>query len=140
MTEGSKEADRFASGTGRTEERDSTRTDELKPGATGGGTAYLPDMGRTSVEEANAANAEGTIGAVGEMDITGAPAGMSTASSIGGASPTGESSGGGPGGAQQAVVAQVWARTAQAVRVLRPKTERRMRRTANKQRRLAEQE
>jgi hypothetical protein len=100
MTEGreNKEADRFASGTGRTEERDSTRTDELKPGATGGGTAYLPDMGRTSVEEANAANAEGTIGAVGEMDITGVPAGMSTASSIGGASSTGESSGGGPGG------------------------------------------
>ncbi|HEV7858331.1 MAG TPA: hypothetical protein VGO91_06845 [Pyrinomonadaceae bacterium] len=100
MTEGSenKEADRFASGTGRTEDRDSTRTDELRPGVTGGGTAYLPDTGRTTVEEANAANVQGTIGAVGEMDITGAPAGMSTASSLSGASPTGESSGGGPGG------------------------------------------
>ena len=92
------EADRFASGTGRTEERGSTSTDEPRPGVTGGGTAYLPDAGRASGEEANAANAEGTIGAVGEMDITGAPAGTSTASSLSGASPTGESSGGGPGG------------------------------------------
>jgi hypothetical protein len=93
------EADRFASGTGRTAERDATRADDFRPGVTGGGTAYLPDTGRTTVEGTNnAASAEGTIGAVGEMDVTGAPAGTSAASGLSGANPGGESSGGGPGG------------------------------------------
>lgn len=93
-----READRFASGTGAATGADSAANDDMLPGVTGGGTTYVPDTGGSGSSTADAASVEGTIGAVGEMDITGAPAGTSGASTISGQSAGGETSGGGPGG------------------------------------------
>lgn len=89
------QADRVASGTGRTtndEERDPT---DMLPGVTARGATVLPDTGGSS----DASRAEGTIGAVGETDFTGAPAGTSGASSLSGASSSGDTQGGASGGA-----------------------------------------
>jgi hypothetical protein len=83
--------DRFASGTGRNEKGD-TGNNEVMPGVTGGGETYLTGSGGEVSQGSAASSAENTIGAVGEMDITGAPVDAS------GGSGTGESEGGGPGG------------------------------------------
>jgi hypothetical protein len=83
------EADRFAHGTGSTEKHEAER-DGLRPGETGGGQNVVP--GTASAAARGADRAEGTEGAVGEMDFTGAPAGP------GGGGDAGESRGGGPGG------------------------------------------
>jgi hypothetical protein len=90
------EADRFASGTGRTD-RDKAHQDDIAPGVTGGDTTYVPPAGPADTARESAASAEGTIGAVGEMDFTGAPAGTTGASHVSGASPAGITQGGGPG-------------------------------------------
>ena len=84
--------DRFASGSGSTDAEKSD--DAVMPGVEGGDKTYLPQSGATEAEGSGASSAEGTIGAVGEMDLTGAPAGTSG----GGSSGTGKSEGGGPGG------------------------------------------
>jgi hypothetical protein len=83
------EADRFAHGTGRTETHEAER-DGFRPGEYGGGQASVPGTAQASAQGAD--RAEGTEGAVGEMDFTGAPAGP------GGGSGAGESQGGGPQG------------------------------------------
>jgi len=83
------EADRFAQGTGRTEKHEAER-DGFRPGETGGGQNVVPDTASAAPQGAD--RAEGTEGAVGEMDFTGAPAGP------GGGSAAGASQGGGPGG------------------------------------------
>ena len=83
--------DRFASGM-RGEETDNAADNDMMPGVTGGGRVYLNESGRDDAQGAGASSAEGTIGAVGEMDITGAPV------NAGGESGAGESEGGGPGG------------------------------------------
>jgi hypothetical protein len=83
--------DRFASGTGG-EDANNSANNELMPGVTGGGEIYFPESGREDSQAAGASSAEGTIGAVGEMDITGAPV------EAGGNSGAGETEGGGPGG------------------------------------------
>ena len=82
--------DRFAHGTGGEDANDSAGS-EMMPGVVGGGEMHLPGSGREGAKDSRAANAEGTIGAVGEMDITGAPTGVDGGSA-------GESEGGGPGG------------------------------------------
>jgi hypothetical protein len=64
--------DRFAHGTGATEKKEAER-DDFRPGVTGGASETLPDTGRASAQGAD--RAEGTQGAVGEMDFTGSPAG-----------------------------------------------------------------
>jgi hypothetical protein len=89
-----READRFASGTRGTDVDEAGRDDQ-NPGVTGGERTYLTGSGGAEKEGTTASSAEGTIGAVGEMDITGAPAG---AAASGGVSGSGESEGGGPGG------------------------------------------
>ena len=88
--------DRFASGTGGANA--GKADNEMLPGVAGGDRTYLPQSDDTGVEGSNASSAEGTIGAVGEMDLTGAPAGTSGAGGISGGSSAGESQGGGPGG------------------------------------------
>jgi len=85
------EADRYASGTGRMDVGES-KGDDVMPGTTGGGATYLPASGRSEARGTSASSAAATIGAVGEMDFTGAPAGSS------GGSSAGETLGGGPGG------------------------------------------
>lgn len=85
--------DRFASGSGSTDAEKSD--DSVMPGVKGGDKIYLPQSGGTESEGSGASNAEGTIGAVGEMNLTGAPAGTSEASD--GSSSTGKLEGGGPG-------------------------------------------
>ncbi|HEV2704720.1 MAG TPA: hypothetical protein VGV59_02280 [Pyrinomonadaceae bacterium] len=87
------DADRFASGTGATA-RHEAEGDDMKPGETAreGSRTYAGDTGEA--EAATAAHAEGTRGAVGEMDFTGAPAGGQTGA--------GETRGGGPGGGAHA--------------------------------------
>ncbi|HLM54652.1 MAG TPA: hypothetical protein VK422_00890 [Pyrinomonadaceae bacterium] len=88
--------DRFAHGTGRTEFKEAER-DGMRPGETAGGQgAVLPETGRA--EDSGADRAEGTVGAVGEMDFTGAPAGPGGSSGPSGGSAAGETRGGGPGG------------------------------------------
>lgn len=89
------EADRFAHGTGRTETHEAER-DGFRPGETGGGQTVVP--GTASAAAGGADRAEGTEGAVGEMDFTGAPAGPGGGSGPSGGSAAGESRGGGPGG------------------------------------------
>jgi len=89
------EADRFAHGTGRTEKHEAER-DSFRPGETGGGQTVVP--GTASAAARGADRAEGTEGAVGEMDFTGAPAGPGGGSGASGGSGAGESQGGGPGG------------------------------------------
>lgn len=96
--------DGFASGT---RNDDAGAEDGVaRPGVTGGGANYLPESedragARGENRGSDAAAAEGTVGAVGEMDFTGAPAGTSGAGGVSGGSPAGESRGGGTGeGAQ----------------------------------------
>lgn len=91
------EADRIAGGTGGAD-TDKRENEDLMPGVIGGGQTYLPSDGRAQGEGTTAASADNTIGAVGEMDFTGTPAGTSGASDVSGASGTAPSSGGGPGG------------------------------------------
>jgi hypothetical protein len=94
MVEDQNRPDRFASGTGST---DADKSDsEIMPGVTGGNETYLPQSGGTEAEGSGASSAEGTIGAVGEMDLTGAPARTSGAG--GGSHSAGKAEGGGPGG------------------------------------------
>ena len=85
--------DRFAHGAGGADAGE-PRPEDLKPGVTGGGTNALPGSGESS----DASRADGTIGAVGEMDFTGAPAGTSGRGGVSGGSAAGESQGGGTGG------------------------------------------
>jgi hypothetical protein len=87
------EADRFAHGAGRTETHEAER-DSFRPGETGGGQNVVPG---TASSAGGADRAEGTEGAVGEMDFTGAPAGPAGGSGPSGGSAAGESLGGGPG-------------------------------------------
>jgi hypothetical protein len=89
------EADRFAHGTGRTELKQAEQ-DSFRPGETGGGQNVLPDTGRAAA--AGADRVEGTTGAVGEMDFTGAPAGPEGGSGPSGGSAAADSQGGGPHG------------------------------------------
>lgn len=89
------EADRFAHGTGRTETHQAEQ-DSFRPGETGGAQNVVP--GTASAAASGAGRAEGTEGAVGEMDFTGAPAGPGGASGPSGGSAAAESQGGGPGG------------------------------------------
>jgi len=88
-------ADRFAHGTGRTETHEAER-DSFRPGETGGGQNAVP--GTASAAAGGADRAEGTEGAVGEMDFTGSPAGPGGGSGPSGGSAAGESRGGGPQG------------------------------------------
>ena len=99
MAERTDEADRFAAGTGGGADGERAEDDEkMRPGVTGGGATYLPESGRARAEGAGADRAEGTIGAVGEMDFTGAPAGPGGAGGASGGTGAGESAGGGTGG------------------------------------------
>ncbi|HEV7376420.1 MAG TPA: hypothetical protein VGN95_17020 [Pyrinomonadaceae bacterium] len=89
--------DRFASGTGGIDVEEADQA--VRPGVTGGNRVYLPQSGRADAEGSGASSAEGTIGAVGEMDLAGAPAGTSEAGVIsGGGGNDGKTEGGGPGG------------------------------------------
>ena len=87
--------DRFAHGAGRAEKKEAER-DDFRPGVTGGASETLPDTGRASAQGAD--RAEGTEGAVGEMDFTGSPAGPGGSSGPSGGSGAAESRGGGTGG------------------------------------------
>src|SRR5215212_5882673 len=89
-----READRFASGM-RGTDIDEAGRDDPNPGVKGGERTYLTGSGGTEKEGSAASSAEGTIGAVGEMDITGAPAGSTASGGVSGASGAGESEGGG---------------------------------------------
>ena len=90
------QADRFAAGSGgATNNEDNDPTGAL-PGVTPGVATILPDAGAASDES----RAEGTIGAVGEMDFTGAPAGTTSgAGSLSGGNSADETRGGASGGA-----------------------------------------
>jgi hypothetical protein len=92
-----READRFASGT-RGTDIDEAGNDDPNPGVKGGERTYLTGSGGAEKDGSPASSADGTIGAVGEMDITGAPAGATTSGGISGGSSARESEGGGPGG------------------------------------------
>jgi hypothetical protein len=89
------DADRFAAGTGRTAKKEAEQ-DEMRPGQSGVRTTALPETGRAA--ESGADHVPGTIGAVGEMDIEGRPAGPTGASGPSGGTAAGQSQGGGPGG------------------------------------------
>jgi hypothetical protein len=91
------EADRIAGGTGGTATGNGENED-MMPGTTGGAQVYLPSDGRADAEGTPATSAPGTIGAVGEMDFTGAPAGTSGAGDSGSGSGAGSPAGGGTGG------------------------------------------
>lgn len=91
------EADRNAGGTGGTPAGNGENED-LMPGVTGGAQVYLPSDGRAETEGTPATSAPGTIGAAGEMDFTGAPAGTSGANDVGSGSGSGSPVGGGTGG------------------------------------------
>jgi hypothetical protein len=91
------EADRFASGT-RGAEAGDRENEDLMPGEIGGAQTFLPSDGRAEGEGTSAVSADNTVGAVGEMDFTGAPAGTSGAGDASGGSSTGASVGGGTGG------------------------------------------
>lgn len=97
--------DRFAHGSGHTEKKEAEK-DGFRPGVTGGGQTILPDTGRAEPGSA-AGHAEGwagagaeagSVGAVGEMDFTGAPAGPGGGTGPSGGSAAGGTQGGGPGG------------------------------------------
>lgn len=94
MVEDDNGPDRFASGTGSADAEKSD--DEIMPGVTGGERVYLPQSGPAETEGSGASSVEGTIGAVGEMDSTGAPSG--TGGSSGASDSPVKSEGGGPGG------------------------------------------
>jgi hypothetical protein len=89
----SDEADRFAAGTGESATKQAEH-DQARPGESGVRTTALPETGRAAASGAD--RAPGTIGAVGEMDLTGSPAGPGGASGASGGA--GQSAGGGPGG------------------------------------------
>jgi hypothetical protein len=94
------EADRFAAGTGLTDQTDADMNPhDLKPGVEGRGATYLPGTGDGNDRAGSAASsAEGTVGAVGEMDFLGNPAGSTAAGGASGGSASGETRGGGTGG------------------------------------------
>lgn len=97
------EADRIAGGTGGGDDTGGPRSGDggsvdVMPGVIGGAQVYLPSDGRAETEGSPATAAPGTIGAVGEMNITGAPAGTSGANDSGAGSGAGSSVGGGTGG------------------------------------------
>jgi hypothetical protein len=92
-----READRFASGMRGTDIDDAAGDDPM-PGVTGGERTYLPGTGAPEREGSAASSREGTIGAVGAMDITGAPAGESSSGGVSGGTGAGETEGGGTGG------------------------------------------
>lgn len=103
MVEDENRPDRFASGSGSTDAEKSD--DEIMPGVTGGGRVYLPQSGRAETEGSGASSAEGTIGAAGEMDLTGAPSGTKGGGGVSGGSSSSsavKSEGGGPGGGSTA--------------------------------------
>ena len=91
------EADRIAGGTGGANAGNG-ENDDIMPGVIGGGRVYLPSDGRAETEGTPATSAPGTIGAVGEMSFTGAPAGTSGAHDAGQGSGAGSAVGGGTGG------------------------------------------
>lgn len=91
------EADRIAGGTGGASAA-SSESEDLMPGEIGGAQTYLPSDGRSESEGTTAVSADNTIGAVGEMDFTGAPAGTSGGADAGSGSSAGASVGGGTGG------------------------------------------
>jgi hypothetical protein len=88
------EADRIAGGT----DAGNGENEDIMPGTTGGAQTYLPSDGRAQTEGTPATSAADTIGAVGEMDFTGAPAGTSGAGDAGSGSGAGSPVGGGTGG------------------------------------------
>jgi hypothetical protein len=91
------EADRIAGGTGGTD-AGGGENEDVMPGVIGGGRIYLPSDGRADAGGTPATSAPVAIGAVGEMDFTGAPAGTSGAHDAGAGSSEGASVGGGTGG------------------------------------------
>lgn len=91
------EVDRIAGGTGGTD-KGNGENDDITPGIIGGGQTYLPSDGREERAGTTAASADNTVGAVGEMDFTGSPAGTSGAGDAGAGSGGGSSVGGGTGG------------------------------------------
>lgn len=92
------EADRIAGGTGGATAA-SDESEDLMPGEIGGAQTYLPSDGRGEEGEGTSAvSADNTVGAVGEMDFTGAPAGTSGGADAGSGSSAGASVGGGTGG------------------------------------------
>ncbi|HEV7905152.1 MAG TPA: hypothetical protein VGO96_15025 [Pyrinomonadaceae bacterium] len=91
------EVDRIAGGTGGTDTGNS-ENDDVMPGVIGGAQVYLPSDGRDEQAGTTAASADNTIGAVGEMDFTGSPAGTSGAGDVGAGSSGGAPVGGGTGG------------------------------------------
>lgn len=91
MVKENERPDRFASGT-RGGQTGDAADNEIMPGIKGGGEIYLTGSGGADAKGSGASSAEGTSGAVGEMDITGAPTDASGVSGVG------ESEGGGPGG------------------------------------------
>lgn len=91
-----READRKVATGGANQTDDDVDPYTLMPGVVGRGSTVLPNSGRD--DESSAARAEGTIGAAGEMDLTGRPAGTGGAAGMSGGSAAGASQGGGPGG------------------------------------------
>ncbi|HZI17904.1 MAG TPA: hypothetical protein VEY09_04845 [Pyrinomonadaceae bacterium] len=86
--------DRFAAGAGESAKKEAEQ-DHARPGEAGVRTTVLPETGRAAAG-GGADHAPETVGAVGEMDLTGRPAGPGGASGPSGGS--GQSAGGGPGG------------------------------------------
>ena len=95
------EANRRAAGAGEPFE-DGDENNVARPGVAGGGAAFLPSTDRDSGGQSDASAAEGTVGAHGEMDITGAPAGTSGRGGPSGGSAAGQTLGGGTGGGAMA--------------------------------------
>jgi hypothetical protein len=95
------DADRQAAGAGSPHD-ETEDADVSRPGVTGGDATFLPESGRGQGREADASRAEGTVGAHGEMDFTGAPAGTSAGGGPSGGSAAAASLGGGPGGGAMA--------------------------------------
>lgn len=93
-----READRKVATGGANQTDDDVDPYTLMPGVVGRGSTVLPNSGRD--DESSAARAEGTIGAAGEMDLTGRPAGTGGAASMSGAG--GASGTGGEGGSDAA--------------------------------------
>jgi len=67
------------------------------PGESGPGNVVIPPIEAHEPDGTPPSHAPGTIGAVGEMDITGAPAGTTLGAGVSGGEPVGETYGGGPG-------------------------------------------
>lgn len=90
-----RERDGFASGM-RGTDIDEAETNDLMPGVVGGERTYLTGSGAEESAGTAASSREGTLGAVGEMDITGAPAGAASPGAMSGGA--GATEGGGTGG------------------------------------------